>query len=61
MRQLIYILIALLLPCSAQALNLSVKISGLELAQEANVRAFLSVEQERTHAGLTPSRLRLLK
>ncbi len=60
MRQLIYILIALLLPCSAQALNLSVKISGLERAQEANVRAFLSIEQERTHAGLTPSRLRLL-
>ena len=42
------------------ALTLSVKISGLERAQEANVRAFLSIEQERTHAGLTASRVRLL-
>jgi translocation and assembly module TamA len=60
MRHLITILITLLLPASAQALNLSVKITGLDRAQEANVRAFLSIEQERPHAGLTASRLRLL-
>lgn len=60
MRQLLFLLITVLLPASAQALNLSVKITGLERPQEANVRAFLSIEQERPHAGLTPSRLRLL-
>ena len=60
MRHLITILITLFLPVSVQALNLSVKISGLERAPEANVRAFLSIEQEKSRTGLTPSRLRLL-
>ena len=60
MRYLIHILLLLLIPAPALALNLSVKISGLEQTQEANVRAFLSIEQERNHAGLTPSRVRLL-
>ena len=59
MRHLFYILLALL-PASALALDLTVRIEGLERKLETNVRAFLSVEQERAHGGLTPSRLRLL-
>ena len=60
MRYLIHILLLLLIPAPVLALNLSVKISGLERAQEANVRAFLSIEQERAHEGLSASRVRLL-
>ncbi|MEJ2461111.1 MAG: autotransporter assembly complex protein TamA [Candidatus Thiodiazotropha sp.] len=59
MRHLLYIIIALL-PATALALDLTVRIEGLERKLETNVRAFLSVEQERAHGSLTPSRLRLL-
>lgn len=59
MRYLFLTLIALL-PASALALDLSIKIEGLENRLAANVRAYLSIEQEKTHKGLTPSRLRLL-
>lgn len=60
MRHPLYILILLLLPGSVMALDLTVSIEGLKRELEANVRAFLSLEQERSHEGLTPSRLRLL-
>jgi translocation and assembly module TamA len=60
MRRLLYILIAVLMPASVLALDLNLRIDGLESEQEANVRAFLSLEQEREHAGLTASRVRLL-
>jgi translocation and assembly module TamA len=59
MRHFFYILIVLL-PASAFAIDLTVKVEGLDRALVANVRAFLSVEQDKAHAGLTPSRLRLL-
>jgi translocation and assembly module TamA len=59
MRYYFYIILALL-PASAPALELSVKIEGLERKLEDNVRAYLSVEQEQAHQGLTASRLRLL-
>ncbi len=59
MRHLFYIIIALL-PATALALDLTVRIEGLERKLETNVRAFLSVEQERAHGSLNPSRLRLL-
>jgi translocation and assembly module TamA len=42
------------------ALNLSVRVEGLERAVEANVRAYLSVEQEKSRGQLTRSRLDLL-
>jgi len=60
MRRLLYIVCVLLLPSSALALDLSVRIEGLDRKQESNVRAFLSIEQEKSHSGLTPSRMRLL-
>jgi translocation and assembly module TamA len=51
---------ALLVPASALALDLTLRIEGVEEELETNVRAYLSLEQERSHAGLTASRVRLL-
>jgi translocation and assembly module TamA len=59
MRHFFYILI-LLLPATALAIDLTVRIEGVARKLEANVRAYLSVEQEKAYKGLTPSRLRLL-
>jgi translocation and assembly module TamA len=59
MRHFFYILI-LLLPASALAIDLTVRIEGVERKLEDNVRAYLSVEQEKAQKGLTASRLRLL-
>lgn len=60
MRHILYIVIALLLPASALAIDVTVRIEGLDRALEANARAFLSVEQDQSNGGLTRSRLRLL-
>ncbi|MCU7915754.1 MAG: autotransporter assembly complex protein TamA [Candidatus Thiodiazotropha sp. (ex Gloverina cf. vestifex)] len=60
MRFFFYILVSFLLPVPVAALDLKVDVGGLESELEANVRAFLSIEQERQHEGLTVSRLRLL-
>lgn len=60
MRRFLTIFILLLLPGSALAIDLTIRVQGLDRAQEANVRAFLSVEQEKGREGLTPSRLHLL-
>ena len=60
MRPFSHILIALLLPLPAYALDLSIEVTGLEEELEANVRAFLSIEQEKSRETLTPSRLRLI-
>ncbi len=61
MRRLLYtVLVLLLLPSTTLALDLRVRIEGLEREQEANVRAFLSIEQEKSRPGLTGSRLQLL-
>ena len=59
MRPFLYILISLLLPLHAYALDVSIEVTGLEKELEANVRAFLSIEQEKSRESLTPSRLRL--
>ncbi|MBL3527127.1 MAG: outer membrane protein assembly factor [gamma proteobacterium endosymbiont of Lamellibrachia anaximandri] len=50
----------LLTTATAHALDIAVQIEGLDGEQEANVRAFLSLEQEKTREGLTEGRLRLL-
>ncbi len=50
----------LLTTATAHALDIAVQIEGLDGEQEANVRAFLSLEQEKTRKGLTEGRLRLL-
>ncbi|MEJ2691526.1 MAG: autotransporter assembly complex protein TamA [Candidatus Thiodiazotropha sp.] len=60
MHQSLSILLLMLLPASAMAINLSVRVEGLERALETNVRAYLSVEQEKSHGKLTQSRLDLL-
>lgn len=61
MRRLLYSLTCLLLlPLSAAALEVKVEIRGLDSDQEANARAFLSIEQEKDRKGLSESRLRLL-
>jgi translocation and assembly module TamA len=60
MRRFLYILTLLLLPGSALAIDLTIRVQGLDRPQKANVLAFLSVEQEKKREGLTPSRLRLL-
>ena len=58
--RLLLLLSGLLLPVAAHALNLSVEIKGLQGEVADNARAFLSIEQEKSRAGLSVSRLRLL-
>jgi translocation and assembly module TamA len=60
MRFVLSIFFLLLLPMTVAALDLKVEIEGLDRDQEANVRAFLSIEQERKRKGLTASRVHLL-
>jgi translocation and assembly module TamA len=50
----------LLLSCAAQALEVQIDIQGLDSEQETNVRAFLSLEREKSRQGLSESRLNLL-
>jgi translocation and assembly module TamA len=58
-KQALALLLCLLLPQQAIALQVQVDITGLESAQADNVRAFLSIEREKNRQ-LTESRLRLL-
>ena len=60
MRYFLYSLVLCLLPLSVHALEVEVRIEGLDRELSANARSFLSIEQERDREGLTPSRLRLL-
>jgi translocation and assembly module TamA len=60
MWQLIIILAWLLCPLPLYALDLVVKVDGLEKKLEHNVLAYLSVEQERQRESLNEARLRLL-
>jgi translocation and assembly module TamA len=56
----VHLLFGLLLPFSGYALDVSVAIDGLDRATTENVRAYLSIEQEKTRKELTQARLRLL-
>ena len=60
MRFYFYILVTLLLPMPVAALDVKVDIEGLDREHEANVRAYLSIVQEKDREGLTVSRVRLL-
>ncbi len=53
-------ILLLLLPFAAQALDLTIRIEGLDKELEANARAYLSIEQEKARESLTLSRLRLV-
>lgn len=60
MRRFVVVTCLLLATAAAHALDIVVQIEGLDGEQEANVRVFLSLEQEKTRKGLTEGRLRLL-
>ena len=59
-RRFVLLLCGLLLPSLVQALDVSIDIEGLDRETTDNVRAFLSLEQEKDRKELTLSRLRLL-
>jgi len=57
----IFVLLAFTLPAIASAqVAVRVDISGLDATLEQNVRLFLSIEQQKDHAMMTPGRLRRL-
>ncbi|MBT3046089.1 MAG: outer membrane protein assembly factor [gamma proteobacterium symbiont of Ctena orbiculata] len=60
MRRLILILIWVLCPLPLHALDVVVKVDGLEKKLEENVLAYLSVARERQRESLNAARLRLL-
>ncbi|MEW8027887.1 MAG: autotransporter assembly complex family protein [Candidatus Thiodiazotropha sp.] len=60
MRQLIFILVWVLCPVPLYALDVVIKVDGLEAKLKENVLAYLSVERERQRESLNVSRLRLL-
>jgi translocation and assembly module TamA len=59
-RRLLPVVIGFGLPFCVYALDVSVEIDGLDKAAKENVRAFLSIEQEKGRKELTAARLRLL-
>ncbi|MEW8286407.1 MAG: autotransporter assembly complex family protein [Candidatus Thiodiazotropha endolucinida] len=60
MRQLIIILVWVLCPIPLYALDVAIKVDGLETKLKENVLAYLSVERERQRESLNAARLRLL-
>ncbi|MES9830420.1 MAG: autotransporter assembly complex family protein [Candidatus Thiodiazotropha sp.] len=60
MRQLIIILVWALCPIPLYALDVVIKVDGLETKLKENVLAYLSVERERQRESLNAARLRLL-
>jgi translocation and assembly module TamA len=60
MLRLFVVLAWLVYPLPIYALDLAVKVDGLEKKLEHNVLAYLSVEQERQRESLNEARLRLL-
>ncbi|MEN8167616.1 MAG: autotransporter assembly complex family protein [Pseudomonadota bacterium] len=62
MRPLLLILFWLLLPAYGYGLEIEIEIEieGWDRGLEANIRSFLSIEQEKARKGLTASRLRFL-
>jgi translocation and assembly module TamA len=60
MRQIIFILVCVLCPIPLYALDVVIKVEGLEAKLKDNVLAYLSVERERQRKSLNAARLRLL-
>ncbi|MEW8102884.1 MAG: autotransporter assembly complex family protein [Candidatus Thiodiazotropha endolucinida] len=60
MRQIIIILVWALCPIPLYALDVAIKVDGLETKLKENVLAYLSVERERQRESLNAARLRLL-
>ncbi|MEW8048327.1 MAG: POTRA domain-containing protein, partial [Candidatus Thiodiazotropha sp.] len=60
MRQLIFILVWAFCPIPLYALDVVIKVDGLETKLKENVLAYLSVERERQRESLNAARLRLL-
>lgn len=60
MRQLVFILAWVLCPIPLYALDVVVKVDGLDAKLKDNVLAYLSVERERERESMNPARLSLL-
>ena len=60
MRQLVFILAWVLCPIPLYALDVVIKVDGLDAKLKDNVLAYLSVERERERESMNPARLSLL-
>ncbi|MES9972198.1 MAG: autotransporter assembly complex family protein [Candidatus Thiodiazotropha sp.] len=60
LRQLVFILAWLICPLPLYALDVAIKVDGLDAKLKENVLAYLSVERERERESMNEARLRLL-